>query len=137
MGILKLSGNLLLMGNSYFILSNKVLSRLWRDTEIGRNKFKNAPFSIEEFLTENTSDKESPKMLSISPNPSRGDGFVVISEINNLDYKIVDLGGKSIQIGVLQKGSQDIYIEGPGGVYFLQYKNEAGKVTSVELIKMR
>lgn len=92
---------------------------------------------IEEFLVGNTSDKESPKMLSISPNPSRGDGFVVISEINNLDYKIVDLGGKSIQSGVFQKGSQDIYIEGPGGVYFLQYKNEAGKVTSVELIKMR
>ncbi|MEK7227096.1 MAG: T9SS type A sorting domain-containing protein, partial [Bacteroidota bacterium] len=72
----------------------------------------------------NTGNSPRPRIISSLVN---GAAVEVSSPGNNYDYALYDLNGKTLALGKLQTGSNNITAQGiiTGGMYFIRYTNGA------------
>ncbi len=69
----------------------------------------------------NTEDAWFKDQLSILPNPTSGDFRLNFGDLENINVRIVDLTGRVIEAKQnLSGGSEDLRIDGPAGVYFVE-----------------
>ncbi len=84
----------------------------------------------------NTEDVWFKDQLSILPNPTRGDFRLNFGDLENLNIRIVDLTGKVMEVKRnLRGGAEDLRIDGPAGVYFVEVELE-GERTWMKVVKV-
>ncbi len=85
----------------------------------------------------NTEDAWFKNQLSIMPNPTRGDFRLDFGDLENLNIRIVDLTGRVMEAKQnLRGGSEELRIEGPAGVYFVEVELE-GVRTWLKVVKVK
>ncbi|MCB0408933.1 MAG: T9SS type A sorting domain-containing protein [Flavobacteriales bacterium] len=90
---------------------------------------------IYDLTTTNTLVYDPTEQLYIYPNPAKDNLNVMLPQNNNLMLSIYSIDGKLMEQKIIQQNSTIDVSEFPNGMYFIQAKNQDGKIFTSKFIK--